>query len=154
VRALTNDGHTERVDLLANRFSDLIGHPLLYLQPSREYVHEPGDLAETDHAGLRNVRDVALPEERQQVMLAQAVEIDVLHDDHLVIVDREQSVVQYFVDVGAVAAGQKRERLLNARRRTNQPLASRVFPELSQQLANQILHPSILMGRASILGIL
>ena len=50
---------------------------------------------------VRNVGDVALAEERQQVMLAQAVEVDVLDDHHLAIIDREQRVVQHLVDVGA-----------------------------------------------------
>ena len=144
MRALADHRHTERVDLLTNGLGNLIRHPLLYLQPPREYVDEPGDLAETDHARLRNVGDVALAEERQQVMLAQTIEVDVLHDDHLVVVHREERVVEHFVDVGAVAAGQKRERLLDALRSTHQPLASRVFPELNQQLANQIVHHPIL----------
>jgi len=54
---------------------------------------------------------VALPKKRQQMMLAQAVEIDVLDDHHLAVVDREQRAVQDLVDVGVVAAGEKRQRL-------------------------------------------
>ena len=117
VRALADHRHAERIDLLADGLGDLVGHPLLDLQPPREHVHEPGNLAEPDDARLRNVGDVALAEERQQVVLAQAVEIDVLHDDHLVVVDREERVVEDFVDVGRVAAGQECERLLDAQRR-------------------------------------
>ena len=37
----------------------------------------------------RNVRDVTLAEERQQVVLAEAIEVDVLDDHHLAIVDGE-----------------------------------------------------------------
>ena len=59
---------------------------------------------------LGNVGDVTLAEERQQVMLAQTVEVDVLDDHHLVIIDREQRVVEHRVDVGGVAARQKAQR--------------------------------------------
>ena len=64
-------------------------------------------------ATLRNVRDVALAEERQQVMLAEAVEVDVLDDHHLVIIDGEQRVVEDRVDVRRVAARQEPQRLLD-----------------------------------------
>ena len=42
----------------------------------------------------RDVGDVALAEERQQVVLAEAVEVDVLHDDHLAVVHREERIVE------------------------------------------------------------
>ena len=40
-------------------------------------------------------------------MLAEAVEVDVLDDHHLVIIDREQRVVQNLIDVRVVSAGQE-----------------------------------------------
>ena len=42
-----------------------------------------------------NVRDVALPEKRQNVMLAKTIEINVLDDDHLAVVNGEERVVQH-----------------------------------------------------------
>ena len=69
-----------------------------------------------------NVGDVALAEERQQVVLAQAVEVDVLDDHHLVIIDGEQRVVEHRVDVGGVAARQKPQRFLDALRRVEPAL--------------------------------
>ena len=73
---------------------DLHGEPLLHLEPAREHLDEARDLREPDDAAVRDVRDVDAPEERQQVVLAQAVEVDVLHEDHLVVADLEQRVVQ------------------------------------------------------------
>ncbi len=70
---------------------------------------------------LRDVRDVALAEERQQMVLAEAVEVDVLDDHHLVIIDGEQRVVEHRIDVGRVAARQEPQRLLDALRRVEQP---------------------------------
>ena len=49
---------------------------------------------------LRNVRDVTFAEERQQVVLAQAVEVDVLDDHHLAVIDGEQRVVDDRVHIG------------------------------------------------------
>ena len=80
---------------------DLVGQPLLHLQAAAEGIDDARDLAEADHLRARQVGDVALAEERQQVVLAEAVEIDVLHDDHLAVVDREESVIDERLDVDA-----------------------------------------------------
>ena len=76
--------------LSANGLGDLRRQPFLHLQPPREHVDEPRNLAEADDLAVGNVGDVALAEERQQVMLAEAVEVDVPHDNHLVILDGER----------------------------------------------------------------
>ena len=94
--------------------------------------------------GVRNVGDVAFAEERQQMVLAHAVEIDVLDDDHLAVVNGEQRVVEHLVDIRAVATRQKPQRLLDAQRRARQTLAVGVFAQLVQQLADEILHIRIL----------
>jgi tetratricopeptide (TPR) repeat protein len=82
--------------------------------------------------GLRDVGDVALAEERQQVVLAEAVEVDVLDDHHLVIIDGEQRAVETASMSASVAARQEAQRLLDALRRVEQPLARRVLPELPE----------------------
>ena len=110
-----------------------LGQPLLHLQPAAEDVDEPRNLAEADHLVARNVGDVALAEKRQQMMLAQAVEIDVLDDHHLAVVDREQRPVQDLIDVGAVAAGEKRQRLLDPLRRIEQTLALRILAKVRSE---------------------
>src|SRR5215208_1795900 len=75
-------------------------------------------------------------------MLAETVEVDVLDDDHLAVVDGEQRVVQHFLDVGAIAAGQEPQRLFHAQRRAYQPFPVGVLPELGEQLTDEILHRS------------
>jgi len=86
---------------------------------------------------------MALAEERQQVVLAEAVEVDVLDDDHLAILDREQRVVQHLVDVSVIPAGEELQGFLDPRRRVHQPLAIGIFPERRQKVPYEILHPSI-----------
>ena len=87
-----------------------------------------------------DVGDVALAEERQQVVLAQAVEVDVLDDHHLAVIDGEQGVVEDLVDVHVVAARQELERLFDALRRIQQSLTARIFSELGQELPDERLH--------------
>ena len=93
-----------------------------------------GNLAEADDLGARDVGDVALAEERQQVVLAQAVEVDVLDDHHLAVIDGEQRVVEDFVDVHVVAAREELEGLFDALRGVEQPFAARIFSELGKEL--------------------
>ena len=47
---------------------------------------------------------MALPEEWQQMVLAQAVQFDVFHDDHIVVTDTEHCSVQKLFRVLPVAA--------------------------------------------------
>ena len=103
-----------------------------------EHVHEPRNLAQADHARAGDVGDVALAEERQQVVLAQAVEVDVLHDHHLAVVDGEQRIVEHGVDVRVVSARQESERLLDPCRRPEQPFAIRVFAKLHEEPRDEI----------------
>jgi hypothetical protein len=56
-----------------------------------------------------NVGDVALADEGQQVMLAQGVELDVLHQHHLVAVGGEEGVIDDVVDGLLIAAGEELE---------------------------------------------
>ena len=86
---------------------------------------------------------MAPAEERQQMMLAQTVEVDVAHDHHLAIIDGEQRAVQHLIDVGLVAAREKLQRLFHPLRRPDQPFARRILAELDQQARDQILHLGI-----------
>ena len=83
------------------------------------------------------------------MVLAQAVEVDVLDDDHLAVIDGEQRAVEDVVDVRVVAAGQEFEGLFDPFRRVHEPFAGRIFPEFGQQLSNQIPACPIVEGMAA-----
>jgi hypothetical protein len=85
-----------------------------------------------------------LPKKRQQMMLAEAVHVQVPHDDHLVVRHREQRAVDQFVDVGRVTARQELKRISHAARRLEQPFACGVFAQPRQELPDKVLHVSIL----------
>ena len=76
--------HALRVDRIHDCLRDLLGQPLLQLQPARVHVDQTRELADAEDRAARDVADVAAAEERQHVVLAQAVELDVLHDHHAV----------------------------------------------------------------------
>src|SRR5258705_5493449 len=99
MRAFADHGNAERIDLLADCLRNLICHPFLDLETPCKHIHKPRNLAESDHALAREVRDVTLAEKRQQVMLAQRVEVDVLDDHHFVIIDSEESVIENLINV-------------------------------------------------------
>src|SRR5687768_6971389 len=152
MRRFHHDRHAQRVDLRANGLRDLAGQPLLNLKPPAEDVDEPRNLAEANDFRARNVGDVALAEERQQVVLAQAVEIDVLHDHHLTVIDGEQGVVEHFIDIHAVAAREEREGLFDALWCVEKPLAAWIFSERGQELPDQWLHRSNCSRWTMVLG--
>ena len=99
VCGLHDDRHAKRIDLFANRFSDLARQALLNLKPAAEDVDQPRSLAETNDFVSRDVCDVTFAEKRQDMVLAQAVEIDVLDDAISLHLDREQSAVEDLVDI-------------------------------------------------------
>ena len=68
VRAFADDGDAERRHRLVKRLGDLVGHPLLQLQPPRVHVDQARHLAEADDPAVGDVGDVTLAEERQQMV--------------------------------------------------------------------------------------
>ena len=83
------------------------------------------------------IGDVHLAEERQQVVLAHAEELDVLHDHHLVVLHVEQSPVDDLVDVHRVAAGEELQRPLGAQRRAHQAFALGIFTQLAEDFPHR-----------------
>ena len=77
---------------LHHRIGDLVGEPLLHLQPAREHLDDAGQLGETHDPAVGNVGDVRPPEERQHVVLAQGIDLDVPHQDHALVLLLEDRV--------------------------------------------------------------
>src|SRR6202050_4158828 len=76
-----------RLEYVHERVSDLARHPFLDLGPACVQVPQPGQLGQPGDLPLfvRYVPDMGQPEERQEVVLAGAVELDVPDHDHLVV---------------------------------------------------------------------
>ena len=132
-----DDADPLRVGLLHDGVRDLLRQLLLDLQAPREHVDDARELRDAEHLALRDVADGALAVERQQVMLAERVELDVLQDHHVVRAARELRAVHDGLQALAVAARQERERLRDAHRRLLQAFAFGVFPQLDQEFPDE-----------------
>ena len=121
------------------------GKALLHLQPAREDLDQSCRLAEADDAPLRDVGDVHLAEEWQDVVLAQAEHLDIFDNDHLVVIDGEEGIAKDFFRILVVALGQVAQGLPITFRRFEQTLAIRVLAQADEHLARQLfdlgLHP-------------
>ena len=80
-----NNAHALRSNRPLNRISDLRCESLLHLQSTSKNVHQARNLAESNHFSTRDIRDVDLAEERQKVVFAQTVRLNIL-DDHRFVV--------------------------------------------------------------------
>ena len=96
---LEDDGYSLRIDGFGNGIGDLTRQTLLHLKPAGEYIDEAWNFAEADDLAVRDVGYMRFAEEWQQVVLAHGIELDVLDDDHLVVVDVEEGFVEYGVDI-------------------------------------------------------
>ncbi len=126
-----------------NGFGDLAGQVFLDLQPAGEHVDDPRDLRQAQYAPGGDVCHMGLADEGQHVVLAQRVQLDVLDDDHLVIVRGEQRAVDDLFQAAVVTAAQVLHRLCRALRRIAQTFALRVFTHPGQYFAvmtRQIVH--------------
>ena len=94
--------------------------------------------------------DVAFAVKREQMVLAETVEADVLRDDHLVVLLLEDRPVEELVDILRVAAREKSERFRDALGRPAEPLAIGILAELGEHLPYQLFHLSTLSSAASV----
>src|SRR6266436_9126270 len=81
---------------------------------------------------------MALPEKWQHVVFAQAVNLDVLHQHHLVVTHAEHGAVQEFFRILVVAASQKAQRLLKTLGSVPQTVAIRILPDQLDHPPHQI----------------
>src|SRR5512141_173536 len=124
-----HDANSARLKHVAERFSDLLGEPLLHLKSPRENIDYSRKLRQADNSSVRDVRDVRLAVERKHVMFAQRVELDVANHDHALVSLLEERVANHIRDVHLVAVSEPFKRRRNARRSFQQPFSHRVFAD-------------------------
>src|SRR5215469_2894066 len=91
-------------------------------------------------------------EKRQEVVLAEAKELDVLDDDHLVVDHAERRAVEHVVDVLVIATGEELKRFFETLRRFAQPFAIGIFANDFDQLAH-VTSDAIQVGRFAVVSI-
>ena len=65
--------------------SDLSGEPFLHLRPAGKAFHQSGKLAQPNDFSRRQVSHMRPPGERQQVVLAEGIELDIAKENDLVV---------------------------------------------------------------------
>ena len=133
---LNDNAYAHGINLLHDDLGDLSGQSLLHLQAPRKNIDQPGQFAQSDHLSGWDIRDMAASEEWQQMVLAQAEDLNVLHDHHFVIRDREKRSIQYLIDILPVAAGQVSHGLRHPMRRPQQAFPAGVLAELANHRAH------------------
>jgi thymidine kinase len=101
---LDHDADAHRSKHLVERARNLLGEPLLHLQPTREDFDDSRQLAEAVDLAVRDVRDVRAAEERQHVVLAQRVQLDVAHHDHALVRLLEQRIADDLRGIQPISA--------------------------------------------------
>ena len=128
--------HAERMQRILDAVPDLLGKALLHLQPSGIRFHNPCDFAQPGDSAGRDIRDVALAYERQQVVLAGGVKVDVLNEDHLAVFFVENRLLHYLLAVFAVALREILQRLGHPFGRLEKAFAVNVFPQQAEHFLN------------------
>ena len=117
---------------------DLVGEPLLHLQPPGEEVDDAGHLGEPQDLAVRDVGDVRPPEERQQVVLAERIELDVPHHDHALVGLGEDRVADGLRHRHVVALGEEAQRRLHPLRRLDESFAPGVLAQRREHVADLV----------------
>ena len=83
MHGLDHHAHPTGSQHFLHRGGDLLGQPLLHLEPPGKHLHQARQLGEPHNLSIRDVGHVGLAEKRQQVMLAETVELDVADHHHV-----------------------------------------------------------------------
>jgi hypothetical protein len=97
-----------------------------------EHLDQTRDLREAHDLAVRDVRHVDPAEEGQHMMLAQAVEVGVLDEDHLVVADVEEGVVEDVDRILFVALRQEAHGLGVAMRGAGEAVPGGILAQLLQ----------------------
>src|SRR6185437_2997655 len=135
---LDHNPHTTRLEYVRDRLRDLYRETFLHLQASRKDIHHARELGQTDDPSVRYVRDMRLAEEREHVMLAHRVQLDVAYEDHVRVFFLEHGVADDRPRILTVSMREKCHRARNTTRRLYKPLARRVFAEQCQLFAHHV----------------
>ena len=117
------------VEGFANRLTDLVSETFLHLETMGEDVDDMRDFRETANESVGQIRHVHFPIEGQHVVLAETVEFDIAHQDHLTLLFREFRAVEHGDRILICARRQGRHGLRHAKRCLEKSFSLRIFSE-------------------------
>jgi len=127
VLRLEDDGDAFRLEHLHERVSDLLRQVFLRLQAARIDIDDARDLREADDVLAGEVGDVRTAEEGEEMMLAEAVELDVSDDDEVGIHRRAKRAVDNSFKAFLVSRCEEMQCLFEALGSFLEALAVRIF---------------------------
>lgn len=103
--------HSERIEGFLDAVPDLEGEAFLDLKPAGEGLNDPSYLAEPCDLAVRDVGYVTLSEEWHHMVLTSREQLDVLDEDHLLVLFRKQGRLDYLDTIFLVALGEELDSL-------------------------------------------
>lgn len=149
---LHDDGDALGLEDLHDGVGDLLGQALLDLQAAAEHLGDAGQLGDADDLVLRDVGNVHLSGKGHEVVLAQAEDLNVLDNDHLVVALLEDGIVDNVADVLLVALGKVEHGLGVALGRVDDAGAVGVLADALENGADGGLH--LLEALGGLVGVL
>ena len=140
VPRLDHDADAVGIDRVLNGICDLFSQSFLYLEPPRVHVYEPCQLADAEDLAPRDVADMAAAEEGEHMVLAEAVDLNVPHDDHACGFLGEAGLIDQFLNIGSISRCEESERRGDPFRCVDEALAVRIFANFDQQFTDKLLN--------------
>jgi hypothetical protein len=138
VAGFDDDSDALGLDHFLDRLGDLGGEALLNLQATRKEFDEARDFAEADDTSVGDVGDVNLAEEREQVVLAEAEDLDVFDDDHFIVVHGEERTFQQGLGIFLISLGEELHGFVDALGSGGKAFAVGIFAEADNGFADEV----------------
>jgi len=140
--AFDDDRDAQGIELVFDGIGDLEREAFLHLRAAGEAVNGAGEFTEADDLAARGeVGDVGFAEEGQEVMLAEAVELDIAEDDGAITL-LVKLALQVKGGVFAQAGAHFAEGASNAPGGIEEAVAGRVLAEGDEEFADGALDAS------------
>jgi hypothetical protein len=95
--------HSQWIKRLLNTILYLQRQSLLHLKALGKNIHHAGNLAQACNISVWDICHMNLAEERQNMMFAEGVKINILHNDHLTVILLEHGTSQYGMRILGIA---------------------------------------------------
>lgn len=136
VARLDDHRNPQRLERLLDAVAYLDGEPLLDLETARERLDDACYLAEPRDLPVGDVGDMALAYEGEHVVLACAVQVDVLYQDHLLVLLVEHGALDYLDTIFTVSLGKELQTLRDTLGCLYKSLSVRVFAQEDENLSD------------------
>jgi len=102
-----DDGYPFGFDGLGYCVCYLLCELLLYLESSCEDIDDTGDFGESYDFAIGDISDMDTPDDRENVVFAHGVKLDVSHHHHLIVATAKKGLTEYLLGVLCVPFGEE-----------------------------------------------